>query len=86
MYKCCFAHSFVDFSGATSYSFYCTSAVLLTVLLIFQERLAKKSVLDKDPEAKAMLELLGRGPVSEGMREGDELADEPEHHKVISLF
>ena len=67
-------------------SFHCTSAVLLTVLLIFQERLAKKSVLDKDPEAKAMLELLGRGPVSEGMRESDELADEPEHHKVISLF
>lgn len=53
---------------------------------MFQERLAKKSILDKDPEAKAMLELLGRGPVSEGLREGDELADEPEHHKVISLF
>ena len=55
-------------------------------MLFFQERLAKKSVLDKDPESKAMLELLGRGPVSEGLREGDELADEPEHHKVISLF
>ena len=47
---------------------------------------AKKSVLDKDPEAKAMLELMGRGPVSEGLREGDEQAATPEHNKVISLF
>ena len=60
--------------------------LIFLMLLFFQERLAKKSVLDKDPESKAMLELLGRGPVSEGLREGDELADEPEHHKVISLF
>nr|KAG5695561.1 hypothetical protein BaRGS_033983 [Batillaria attramentaria] len=37
-----------------------------------REHLAKKSILDKDPESKAMLELLGRGPVSEGLREGDE--------------
>ncbi|XP_076470954.1 MTOR-associated protein MEAK7-like [Babylonia areolata] len=50
------------------------------------EEAAKKSILDKDPEAKAMLELLGRGPVSEGLREGDETADTPEHSKVISLF
>lgn len=51
-----------------------------------RELQARKSVLDKDPESKAMLELLGRGPVSEGLREGDETADSPEDNKVISLF
>ncbi|KAK7481687.1 hypothetical protein BaRGS_00027060 [Batillaria attramentaria] len=51
-----------------------------------REHLAKKSILDKDPESKAMLELLGRGPVSEGLREGDETASSPEDNKVISLF
>ncbi|KAK7114459.1 MTOR-associated protein MEAK7-like [Littorina saxatilis] len=51
-----------------------------------EERVAQKSVLDKDPAAKAMLEMIGKGPVSEGLREGDEMADTPESNKVISLF
>ncbi|XP_076058146.1 MTOR-associated protein MEAK7-like isoform X1 [Oratosquilla oratoria] len=33
----------------------------------------KKSALDKDPEARAMLEMMGRGPVSDGYRD-----EEPE--------
>jgi hypothetical protein len=52
-----------------------------------QERAAKKkSILDKDPEAKAMLELMGRTQVSEGLREEDESLETPEHSKIISLF
>lgn len=51
-----------------------------------REKLSKKSILDKDPESKAMLELLGRAPVSEGLREADETAASPEHSKIISLF
>ena len=35
------------------------------------------SILDKDMESKAMLELLDRGPVSEGLRESDNMADTP---------
>lgn len=30
--------------------------------------------------------MIGKGPVSEGLREGDEMADTPESNKVISLF
>ena len=57
------------------------------ILCFFQEsERKKKSVLDKDPEAQAMLSLIGKGPVSEGLREGDETADSPEHSKVVSLF
>ncbi|XP_013380759.1 TLD domain-containing protein 1 isoform X2 [Lingula anatina] len=40
----------------------------------------KQSILDVDPEAKAMLSLLGRGPVSEGLREADPEASNPEEH------
>ena len=38
------------------------------------------SILDKDPEAKAMLALINRGPVSEGLREEDPEADMPGEH------
>ena len=59
-----------------------------------QERLDKMSVIDKDPAAKAILELIGRHPHSEGLRDGDMTADSPEDHgivgtddhRVISLF
>ena len=36
------------------------------------------SILDNDLEAKAMLTLLNRGPVSEGLRESDSTADTPD--------
>ncbi|KAI0235168.1 MTOR-associated protein MEAK7 [Lamellibrachia satsuma] len=40
------------------------------------------SILDKDMESKAMLELLDRGPVSEGLRESDNMADTPGVHAL----
>ncbi|XP_038068610.1 MTOR-associated protein MEAK7-like [Patiria miniata] len=43
---------------------------------------AKKSILDKDPEAQALLELIGKGRKSEGLREEDPMADIPEVHKL----
>ena len=43
---------------------------------LFQED-GPGSILDKDPEAKAMLTLLDRGPHSEGLRDEDQLADTP---------
>ncbi|CAH1779277.1 unnamed protein product [Owenia fusiformis] len=43
---------------------------------------AHVSILDKDPEAKAMLSLINRGPVSDGLREGDRTADTPEQHQL----
>ena len=42
----------------------------------------RKSILDKDPEAKAMLTLLDKGPVSEGLREADATSDIPEEHSL----
>ncbi|KAK6186560.1 hypothetical protein SNE40_008575 [Patella caerulea] len=53
-----------------------------------EELASRKSILDKDPGAKAMLTLIGKGPLSEGLREGDETADNPEEttNTVISLF
>lgn len=45
-----------------------------------------KSVLDRELESKAMLELMGRPQVSEGIREEDTTQDGPEASKVISLF
>ncbi|XP_046576998.1 MTOR-associated protein MEAK7-like [Haliotis rubra] len=53
---------------------------------ITDESRKKKSILDKDPEAQAMLTLIGKGPVSEGLREEDDTAGNPEHSKVVSLF
>ncbi|CAD5117440.1 DgyrCDS6208 [Dimorphilus gyrociliatus] len=46
----------------------------------------KQSILDKDPEAKAMLSLLDKGPVSEGLREHDMTADIPEEHSIPSVM
>lgn len=43
------------------------------------------SILDKDMEAKAMLALLDRGPISEGLREDDPMADIPEEHSMPPL-
>ena len=43
------------------------------------------SILDKDPAAKAMLSLVGKGPVSEGLREQDAHADSPEEHQLPPL-
>ncbi|XP_022080226.1 TLD domain-containing protein 1-like [Acanthaster planci] len=42
----------------------------------------KKSILDKDPEAQALLELIGKGRKSEGLREEDPMADIPEVHEL----
>ena len=42
------------------------------------------SVLDRDPEAKAMLALIDKGPHSEGLRERDPTADVPEEHALPS--
>ena len=42
------------------------------------------SVLDRDPEAKAMLSLIDKGPHSEGLRERDPTADVPEEHHLPS--
>ena len=43
------------------------------------------SILDKDPGAKAMLALVGRGPVSDGLRETDATAESPEQHELPPL-
>ncbi|ESO82794.1 hypothetical protein LOTGIDRAFT_229816 [Lottia gigantea] len=53
-----------------------------------EEIKSRRSILDKDPGAKAMLTLIGKTPHSEGLREGDELANSPEEttSTVISLF
>ena len=40
------------------------------------------SILDKDPEAKAMLSLIDKGPHSEGLRDRDPMADFPEEHSL----
>lgn len=40
------------------------------------------SILDKDPTAKAMLTLMNRGPMSEGLREEDAMAESPEQHSL----
>ncbi|XP_064610458.1 MTOR-associated protein MEAK7-like [Liolophura sinensis] len=45
----------------------------------------ESSILDKDPEAKAMLSLIDRGPLSEGLREGDATAGSPEDHELPPL-
>jgi hypothetical protein len=63
-------------------------ALLMISILNFglQEDLANKktSILDKDPEAKAMICLLDKGPVSEGIRDTDAQADIPEVHSILS--
>lgn len=41
----------------------------------------KKSILQRDPESKAMLELMGRTQVSEGFKELDEDEDQSEEMK-----
>lgn len=41
------------------------------------------SILDIDPEAKAMLSLINKGPVSEGLREKDPMADIPEEKNLL---
>lgn len=41
----------------------------------------KKSILQRDPESKAMLELMGRTQVSEGFKEVDEDEDQSEEMK-----
>ncbi|XP_022246573.1 TLD domain-containing protein 1-like isoform X3 [Limulus polyphemus] len=43
------------------------------------------SILDIDPEAKAMLSLINKGPVSEGLREKDPMADMPEEKNLLPL-
>ncbi len=45
----------------------------------------KESILDKDPAAKAMLSILGKGPLSEGLRETDPTAHSPEEHDLPAL-
>ncbi|ELT96874.1 hypothetical protein CAPTEDRAFT_224517 [Capitella teleta] len=44
----------------------------------------RTSILDKDPEAKAMLCLLDKGPHSEGIRDTDAQADIPGVHSIAS--
>lgn len=44
------------------------------------EDIGQKSILDKDPEAQAILELAGKERKSEGLREQD--ADIPEIHRL----
>ncbi|PVD20393.1 hypothetical protein C0Q70_18547 [Pomacea canaliculata] len=51
-----------------------------------EKQMRGKSVLDRELESKAMLELMGRPQVSEGIREEDTTQDGPEASKVISLF
>ena len=43
------------------------------------------SILDKDPEAKAMLSLIDKGPISEGLRETDPMAQTPEEHDLSPI-
>lgn len=46
-----------------------------------KEKNVKKSILQRDPESKAMLELMGRTQVSEGFKELDEDEDQSEEMK-----
>ena len=51
----------------------------LNVLIsLFQEEEEEVSILDKDPAGTAMLKLLDRGPVSEGLRDKDPMAESPD--------
>ena len=49
---------------------------------LLQDPDEQTSVLDKDPAAKAMLSLIGKGPLSEGLRETDATAQSPEQHDL----
>uniref|UniRef100_A0A915JA67 MTOR-associated protein MEAK7 n=1 Tax=Romanomermis culicivorax TaxID=13658 RepID=A0A915JA67_ROMCU len=49
-----------------------------------QKRRDSKSILDSNPEMKAILAMTGKGPVSEGLRDFDETADIPEDRKFMN--
>ena len=43
------------------------------------------SILDRDPEAQAILDLVGKERKSEGLRDEEATADIPEVHKMPSI-
>ena len=58
--------------------------LLTYFLFLFKDAQPSKpgSILDKDPAAKAMLSMINKGPLSEGIREEDAKASSPEQHDI----